>query len=106
MQGIQVMAALANMAQAVPGIQEAFDWVNAPEILKRGFEAAGTSELVIREDDEVQAIQQARAQAQAAAMQQQMAMQQQQDLMKNYKNLNEPVNPDSPMGELDQAVGG
>jgi hypothetical protein len=29
-----------------------------------------------------------------------------QELMKNYKNLNEPVNPDSPMGQLEQmAVG-
>jgi hypothetical protein len=102
MQGLQIMNALAQMAQAVPGIQEAFDYVNVPEILKSGFRSGGMSELTIREDDEVQAIQQARAQA----MQQQMAMQQQQELMKNYKNLNEPVNPDSPMGQLDQAMGG
>jgi hypothetical protein len=106
MQGLQVMAALANMAQAVPGIQESFDWVNVPEILKNGFRTAGVSELTIREEDEVMAIQQARAQAQAAAAQQQRDMLQQQELMKNYKNLNEPVNSDSPMGELDRAMGG
>jgi hypothetical protein len=106
MQGLQVMAALAQMAQTVPGIQESFDWVNVPEILKNGFRTAGVSELAIREEDEVQAIQQARAQAQAAAAQQQRDMLQQQELMKNYKNLNEPVNPDSPMGELDRAMGG
>jgi hypothetical protein len=106
MQGLQIMNALAQMAQAVPGIQQAFDYVNAPEILKRAFEAGGMSQLAIREDDEVQAIQQARAQAQAQAAQQQQAMLQQQELMKNYKNLNEPVNPDSPMGELDRAMGG
>ena len=106
MQGLQVMGALAKMAQAVPGIQESFDWINAPEILKNAFRNAGTSELIIREDDEVAAIQQARAQAEAAAVQQQLAVQQRQDLMKNYKNLNEPVNPDSPMGELNRAMGG
>jgi hypothetical protein len=64
------------------------------------------SELAIREEDEVRAIQQARAQAQAAAAQEQRDMLQKQELMKNYKNLNEPVNPDSPMGELDRAMGG
>jgi hypothetical protein len=105
MQGLQVMGTLAQMAQAVPGIQEAFDYVNSAEILKRGFEAGGMSQLAIREEDEVKAIQQARAQAQAQAAQQQMAMQQQEALMKNYKNLNEPVNPDSPMGQLDQGGG-
>jgi hypothetical protein len=106
LQGIEVMGALAKIAQAVPQLTEAFDYINGPEILKRAFESGGMSQLTIREDDEVREIRQAREQAAAAAMQQQQAMAQQQELMRNYKNLNEPVNPDSPMGELDQALGG
>ncbi|MDR1507822.1 MAG: head-tail connector protein [Treponema sp.] len=106
MQGLQIMGALAQMAQAVPGIQEAFDYVNASEILKKGFASGDMSELTIREDDEVKAIQQARARAQAQAAQQEREMMRQQELMRNYKNLNEPVNPDSPMGELDRSTGG
>jgi hypothetical protein len=106
MQGLQVMSALANMAKAVPQIQEAFDYVDTSVLLKSGFEAGGISQLTIREEEDVQAIRQARAQAQAQAMEQQAALQQQENLMKNYKNLNEPVNPDSPMGQLDQATGG
>lgn len=102
MQGLQVMGALAQMAPAVPQIAEAFDYVDASEILKNGFEAGGMSQLAIREEEDVQKIRQARAEAQAAMEQQQIALQQQQDMVKNYKQLNEPVNPDSPMGQLDQ----
>jgi hypothetical protein len=102
MQGIQIMGALAQMAQAVPQIAEAFDYVDTPEILKTGFEAGGVSQLVIREEDDVQKIREARAAAQQAAMQQQIALQQQQDVIKNYKQLNESVNPDSPIGQMEQ----
>ena len=102
MQGLQVMGALAEMAPAVPQIAEAFDYVDASQILKNGFESGGMSQLAIREEDDVQKIRQARAEAQAQALQQQAAMQQQQDLLKNYKQLNEPVNPDSPMGRLER----
>jgi hypothetical protein len=102
MQGLQLMGALAQMAPAVPQVAEAFDYVNASEILKRGFESGGMSQLAIREEEEVRKIRQERAEAQAQAMRQQAAMQQQQDILKNYKQLNEPVNPDSPMGQLRQ----
>ncbi|MDR2662707.1 MAG: head-tail connector protein [Treponema sp.] len=106
MQGIEVMSAMAKIAQAVPQLAEVFDYVNGPEIMKRLFEAVGMSQLAIREDDEVQTIQQARAQAQAAAAEQERAMVREQELLKNYKNLNEPVNPDSPVGQLEQMAGG
>jgi hypothetical protein len=102
MQGLQIMGALAQMAQAVPQIAEAFDYVDAPEILKNGFEAGGMSQLAIREDDDVRKIREARAAAQQAAMEQQTALQRQQDVIKNYKQLNEPVNPDSPIGQMEQ----
>jgi hypothetical protein len=35
------------------------------------------------------------------AAQQQIALQQQQEVIKNYRQLNEPVNPDSPMGQIE-----
>jgi hypothetical protein len=104
MQGLQVMGAMAQMAQAVPQIQEAFDFVDASVFFKKGFEAAGVSQLVIREDDDVAKIREARAQAQAAAAEQQALLQQRQDLMKNYKNLTEPVNPGSPVAAMEAAV--
>jgi hypothetical protein len=103
MQSIQIMGALAQLAPAIPQIAEAFDYVDASVILKNGFGAGGMSQLAIREEDDVQKIRQARAEAQAQAAQQQMMMQQQQALMKNYKQLNEPVNPE---GALAQMTGG
>jgi hypothetical protein len=102
MQGLQIMGALAQMAPAVPQISEAFDYVDASQILKNGFESGGMSQLAIREEDDVRKIRQARAEAQAAMEQQQQAVQQQQDLLKNYKQLNEPVNPDSPIGRMER----
>jgi hypothetical protein len=103
MQGIQIMGALAQLAPAVPQIAEAFDYVDASVILKKGFEAGGMSQLAIREEDDVQKMRQARAQAQAEAAQQQAMMQEQEAVMKNYQQLNEPVNP---QGALAQMAGG
>jgi len=104
MQGLQIMGALANIAKAVPDVAGAFDYVNTEEIIKRGFDSAGASQLIIREDDDVEALRQARAEQQAAMMQQQQQMQAQEMLAKNYKNLNEPVNPGSPMAEMEEAM--
>jgi hypothetical protein len=106
MQSIQIMGALAQLAPAVPQIAEAFDYVDASVLLKNGFEAGGVSQLAIREEEDVQKIRQARAQAQAEAAQQQMMMQQQQELVKNYKQLNEPVKPGSPIEAMAQMGGG
>jgi hypothetical protein len=103
MQGIQIMGALAQLAPAVPQIAEAFDYVDASVILKNGFETAGMSQLVIREEDDVQRMRQERARAQMEAAQQQMMIQQEDAVMKNYKQLNEPVNP---QGALAQMAGG
>jgi hypothetical protein len=102
MQGLQIMGALAQMAPAVPQIAEAFDYVDVPKVMKNGFESGGMSQLAIREDDDVRKIREARAAAQERAVQQQIALQRQQDVIKNYKQLNEPVNPDSPLGQLEQ----
>jgi len=104
MQGLEVMGALANIAKAVPDVAQAFDYVNAEEIVKRGFNSAGASQLIIRENDEVQAIRKARAEQEAAMMRAQQQMQAQELLAKNYKNLNEPVNSESPMGQMQEAM--
>jgi len=105
MQGLQIMGVLANIAKAVPDVAQAFDYVNTEEIVKRGFDSAGASQLIIREDDDVQALRQARAEQQAAMVQAERQMQAQELLAKNYKNLNEPVNPGSPMAEMEEALG-
>jgi len=103
MQGIQIMGALAQLAPAIPQIAEAFDYVDASVIMKKGFEAGGMSQLAIREEDDVQKLRQARAQAQMEAAQQQQMMQEEEAVMKNYRQLNEPVNP---QGALAQMAGG
>jgi hypothetical protein len=100
MQSIQIMQALTQLAQAVPQVMEAFDYVDVAVLLKNGFEAGGTSQLAIREEDDVQKIRQARAEAQAQAAQQQALMQEQQLIAQNYNKLNEPVNPESPLAQM------
>jgi hypothetical protein len=100
MQGIQIMGALAQMAQAIPQIQEAFDYVDAEGVLKRGFESVGVSQMVIREDDDVKAIRQARMLAQAQAAEREAMARQQEEIARNYNKLNEPVKPGSPAAAL------
>jgi hypothetical protein len=104
MQGIQIIGAMAQLAQAVPQIAEAFDYVNAGEILKRGLEGSGISQLAINEEEDVQKIRQARAEAQAAQQQLALQQQQQQDIMKNFKSLNEPVNPAGALAQMAQGA--
>jgi hypothetical protein len=74
-QGINIMSQLANLAGAVPQVAEAFDFVDASELLKVGFEGGGVPQTVIREDEDVAKLRTARAEAQAAQMQQQQQMQ-------------------------------
>jgi hypothetical protein len=100
MQGIQIMSAMAQMAQAIPQIAKSFDYVNFPVMLKKAFESAGISQLAIREDDEVQQIWQAQAEAQARAAEEQAMMEQQAQIAQNYNKLNEPVKPGSPLAAM------
>jgi pyruvate carboxylase len=94
------MQGLAQMARVVPQIAEAFDYVDAAVLMKSGFEAGGATRRAIREEDDVQKIRQARAEAQAAAAQQQQAMEQQQMVLQNLNKLNEPTNPESPLAQM------
>jgi hypothetical protein len=106
MQGIQIMQALAQIAPAVPSIAGAFDYVDGSVLLKKGFEAAGVSQLVIREDEDVEKERRARAEAEAALARQREAMAEKQLLTQNYNKLNEPINPQSAIGQLDRALEG
>ncbi|MDR2184986.1 MAG: head-tail connector protein, partial [Treponema sp.] len=93
--GIQLMGAIAQFAQAVPAAQEAFDAVDFDRLVKTGFEGNGVPQNIIREDEDIAAIRQIRAQAQAQAAQQAEALEQQKNLLGNYNKLNEPVKPGS-----------
>jgi hypothetical protein len=82
MQGIQVIGAMARIAQGIPQAA-AFDFVNFQEFLKRGLEAAGFSQKIIREDDEAEEERRARAEAQAAMEGRQAAMRQREMVARN-----------------------
>jgi len=57
-------------------------------------------ETAIREDEDVQAIQERRAQEEAARAEAEKAQQQQVALAQNYNKLNEPPKPGSPAEAL------
>jgi hypothetical protein len=98
--GIQLMGAIANLAGAIPAAAEALDVVDLDRLVKTGFEGNGVPQDIIREDEDIAAIRQARARAQAAAAQQSQAMEQQKNILGNYNKLNEPVNQDSVLGQM------
>jgi hypothetical protein len=100
MQGLQIAAGIAQIARTVPQATEAFDYVDFSELLRKGFESGGMSQTTIREDDDVQKIRAARAQAAAQAQAEAQALQQQQIIAQNYDRLNEPVNPGTPLAAL------
>jgi hypothetical protein len=91
---------IAQLGQAYPPALEALDRFDFDVILQNEARAAHMPETAIREDEDVQAIKEQRAQAQAA--QQQMAQQQQaqQTLAQNYNKLSEPPKPGSPAAAL------
>jgi carbamoylphosphate synthase large subunit len=100
MQAIQIATGIAQIAQAVPQAAESFDYVDFAQLLKNGFEAGGASQLVIREDDDVQKIRAERAQAQEQAAAAEAALRQEQVVAQNYNKLNEPVKPGTPLAAL------
>jgi hypothetical protein len=84
----------------------ALDAVDPIVLIKTGLEGAGVSQLIIREDEDIQKIQQARAEAQAQAQQQQQAMEQQKNILGNLNKLNEPIKPGSALEEMGGQMGG
>jgi hypothetical protein len=98
--GVQLISAIAQFAQAVPAAAEAFDAVDFDRLVKTGFEGNGVPQNIIREDEDIAALRQIRAQAQAAAQQQAAALEQQKNVLGNMNKLNEPVNPNSVLGQM------
>jgi hypothetical protein len=94
---------IANLGQAYPPALEAFDRFDFEVILKNEARAANLSEMAIREDDDVEAIRQARMQAAAAQAQAAQEQEQQKLLAQNYNKLNQPVQPNSPAEALQGA---
>jgi hypothetical protein len=100
-QGLQIAGAVAQIA---PG---ALDVINFDQLLKTGLEGAGVSQLVINEDEDIEKMRQARAEAQEREKQEALAMEQQKNVLGNFGKLNEPVKPGSAIEEMGmQAAGG
>jgi len=99
-QAINLVGAVGNLTA------EALDVVDFDQLIKRGMEGAGVSQFIIREDDDIAKIRQARAEQQAQAQQQAAAMEQQKNIMGNMNKLNEPVKQGSPLEELNKQMAG
>jgi hypothetical protein len=97
---LPVAGAVANLGQAYPPALEALDRFDFDAILQNEARAANMPETAIREDEDVEAIKERRAQAQAAAAQQAQEQQAQEEIARNYNKLNEPPKPGSPAAAL------
>jgi hypothetical protein len=98
-QGLQLLGGVAQISPP------ALDVVDFDRLIKVGLESAGVSQLIIRDDEDVEKIRRERAMAEARAQQQALAMEQQKNLLSNYNKLNEPVTPGSAIDELNQTEG-
>ncbi len=87
------------VGQLFPG---SADIVNEDALMRNSLESAGAPASVIRSEEEVGQLRQARQQAQAAAIQQQQAMQQQQSMMQNIDKLGKTPEPGSPADQMNQ----
>jgi hypothetical protein len=99
-QGIQLIMAVAQIAP------EARDVVDFDRVIKTGLEGAGVSQLLIREDEDIERIRRARQEMEAEARAQAIALEQQKNLLSNYNKLNEPVKPGSALEEAGRRPGG
>jgi hypothetical protein len=84
---------------------QAGDVVDFDRLMKVGLEGAGMPQSVIREDDDVAKIRQARAEAEARVQQQALAMEQSKNIMGNFDKLNQPVSPGSALDEINRQMG-
>lgn len=94
---------------AVPIMQmnsTAADYIDFDMLMKKALEGQGMPQAVIREDDDVKAIREQRAQARAQAIQQQQQQAMTQSIMQNANKLNEPVQQGSPLSEMDSQTSG
>ncbi|MDR1239562.1 MAG: head-tail connector protein [Treponema sp.] len=99
-QSLQIAGAIGQIAPA------ALDVVDFDEMMKNGIEGAGISQLVIREDEDVAKIRQARIQAEAEARRQALAMEQQKNVLGNFNKLNEPLKPGTALEAIGSQMAG
>ena len=99
-QGIQLIGSIGQMSPA------ALDVIDFDQTLKSGLEGLGFPQIAIRENEDIKALREERAQAQQAQQQQAMAERQQQAITENYGALNEPVKPGSPMEDITKQMTG
>jgi hypothetical protein len=99
-QGIQLIGSIGQMAR------EALDVIDFDQTLKNGLEGLGFPQIAIREDRDIEALRNERAEMQAQQQRQAMAMEQQKALTENYGQLNEPVKPGSAIDELNKQLSG
>ena len=101
---------LTNALQLVfPIIQanpEAADYVDFDALIKRAMEGQGMPQAVIREDQDVEAIRQARAEAQAMQAQQMQQQVMLQSLMQNANKLDKVPESGSLMDSLNRQLSG
>lgn len=101
---------IASAMQLAGGIMQLFpnsgDFIDADELMKRAIEGQGMPQAVIREDEDVQGIREARAQAQeeAQAKAEQQAMLN--TVMQNANKLGELPKPGSVMQQLNEQLRG
>jgi hypothetical protein len=96
-----------NLAGGVAAIAPtALDVVDFDRLLIKGLEGAGIPQSVIREDDDIAAIRQARAQAQEQDRQQALALEQQKNILGNLNKLNEPLKPGTALEAMDSQLAG
>jgi hypothetical protein len=99
-QGLQIVGMIAQIEPS------ARDVVDFDQMTKTGLEGAGVSQLIIREDDDIAKIRQARAQAEAQAQQQALAMEQQKNVLGNFNKLNEPLKPGTALEAIGSQMAG
>jgi hypothetical protein len=96
-----------NLANVIGQIApEALDVVDFDEMMRTGLEGAGTSQFIIREQADIDAIRQARAQAQAQAIAQQQALERQKNILGNFNKLNEPLKPGTALEAIGNQMAG
>ncbi|MDR3191615.1 MAG: head-tail connector protein [Treponema sp.] len=105
-QGIALIGSVANMAAAAPPALAALDVVDFDRLVKAGLEGAGTPQNIIREDDDIAAIREARARAEAQAQQQALALEEQKNILGNFNKLNEPLKQGTALEAMGQQMAG
>lgn len=100
----QALSLIGPIAQLNP---EAMDNIDADLLMRRAMEGQGMPEEVLREEDDVQKLRQARAEQQAAMMQAQQQQEMMQSILGNAGKLSEKPQEGSFMNDLNsQLLGG